>query len=81
MMMKAGYSIYLTDRVKELLDEGTLDEVLNLVRADLEREWVSTAPSDVSTRESTYHELHALSRVEIRLKSIISDLIFSREQN
>lgn len=77
--MKLGYSIYLSERVKELLDEGTLDEILQLVRKDIEGEWAQTHPQDVQVREAVYHEMHALTRLETRLKSVIGDLVMKRE--
>ena len=77
--MKMGYSIHLSERVQELLNEGTLEEILTLVKAQIEGEWASTAPLDSHVRESIYHELHALNRVNIMIKTVVDDLIMKRE--
>lgn len=75
--MRLGYDISLSERAKELLTEGTLDKIMSQVTADLEEEWKGTAPQDSATRESIYHELHALSRVNIRIKSLVNDLLMA----
>lgn len=79
--MRLGYDITLNERVKELLDEGTLDKIMSQVTADLEEEWKNTSPQDSATRESIYHELHALSRVNIRLKSLVNDLLMAERRD
>lgn len=80
-MDKIGYSIYLSERVEELINEGTLDEILSLVKAEIEGEWASTAPLETPVREAIYHELHALNRVDIRIKAILSNLTMQRNYN
>lgn len=75
--MRLGYDISLSERVKELLDEGTLDQIMSQVITDLEGEWKTTLPQDSATRELIYHEIHALTRVNIRLKSLVNNLLMA----
>lgn len=77
-MSKLGYSQYLSDRVEELLREGTLEEILKLIEADIDGEWKSTPPDDTKTRELLYHEIHALNRIHIKLATIVDSLMFSK---
>lgn len=79
--MKAGYDITLSERVKELLDEGTLTQIIALVQSDLEGEWRSTPPEASSTRELIYHELHALNRLNIRLSTVVGDLLMAERRD
>lgn len=78
--MRLGYDISLSERVKELLDEGTLDQICSQVIADLEGEWKATLPQDTATRESIYHEIHAMGRVQIRMKSVVNDILFAERR-
>lgn len=79
--MKLGYDVTLSERVKELLDEGTLSQIIALVQSDLEGEWKSTPPEASSTRELIYHELHALNRINIRLNTILGDLLMAERRD
>lgn len=79
--MKLGYDISLSERIKELLDEGTLDQIMSQVLEELEGEWKSTLPQETATRESIYHEIHALNRVQIRLKAVVNHLILAEGEN
>lgn len=74
MDAKFGYSTSLSIRVEELIREGTFIEILELVRKEIEGEWQATAPHDTATREAIYHELHALSRVDTRIQSILGSI-------
>lgn len=78
--MRTGYSYSLSIRVKELLDEGTLDEILNTVTEDIKEELFQTAPSDSATREILYHETHAMQRIQLRLKSVINELYMAERR-
>ena len=78
--MRLGYDISLSERVKELLDEGTLDKICSQVIADLEGEWKSTLPQDTATRESIYHEIHAMNRLQIKMKSVVNELLFAERR-
>ena len=80
-MDKFGYSMYLSERVEELIREGTLDEILKLIGDELNNEWKSTTPEDSKTRELIYHELHALNRLHLKLSAIISDLAMTRRES
>lgn len=73
-----GYPMYLSERVEELLREGTLMEIIKFVQSDLEGSWKTTHPSDSATRELIYHELHALNRVELKLETILASLKMQR---
>ena len=73
-----GYSVFLSERVGELLREGTLQEILKLVESDLQEEWKRTPPNDSETRELIYHEIHALNRVDLKLQAIVDSLSFAR---
>ncbi len=75
-MEKIGYSVYLSERVNELLEEGTLSEIFDLVDKDLRDEWVATPPQDPATRESIYHTLHALSLLRIKLETVVAQVRF-----
>ncbi len=77
-MEKMGYSLYLSERVEELLREGTLQEILKLVECDLQEEWKRTPPNDTNTRELIYHEIHALNRIDLKLQAIVDSLSFAR---
>ena len=78
MEEKFGYSIFLSERVEELLREGTLVEILKLVESDLEQEWKQTAPEDSKTRELIYHEIHALNRLDLKLSALVESLKMQR---
>lgn len=78
--MRLGYDMSLSIRVKELLDEGTLNQIIAQVQEDLDGEWKSTSPSDSATRELIYHEIHALNRFSMRMQSIVNDLLMQEEK-
>ena len=78
--MRAGYDMSLSIRVKELLDEGTPTQIMAQVKSDLEEEWVTTLPEESSKRELLYHELHCLSKLDTRIKSIVQDLLMQEEK-
>lgn len=79
--MKVGYDVSLSERVKELLDEGTLTQIIALVQSDLDGEWKSTPPEASATRELIYHEIHALSRINVRLATIVNDLLMAERRD
>lgn len=76
-MTNFAYSVSLSQRVDELLREGTIEEILALVRKEIEEEWTQTAPSDIERREQCYHELHALNRLNLRISSIVNSIRMS----
>ena len=78
MDYKIGYPIHLSERVEELLREGTLDEILSIIQNDIDKEWKSTPPGDSQARELLYHESHALNRLNLKLAIIIESLAMSR---
>jgi hypothetical protein len=79
--MKVGYDIMLSQRIKELLDEGTLTQIIAQVQSDLEGEWLKTPPEASATRELIYHELHALNRINIKLATVVSDLLMAERRD
>lgn len=79
--MRLGYDMSLSERAKELLDEGTLDKIMEQVAEDMKGELIATLPSDSATREQLYHEIHALGRVRLRLASVIQDLLMAERRD
>lgn len=79
--MRLGYEYSLSIRIKELLDEGTLDEILNQVTEDIKAELFQTAPHDSATREMLYHETIAMQKISLRLKSIVNDLYMAERRD
>lgn len=71
--MRIGYDITLNERVKELLTDGTITQILAIIEKDIEGEWKHS--SDLEDRERIWHELHALNRVNLKLQSIVGELI------
>lgn len=78
MDYKIGYPVHLSERVEELLREGTLDEILTIIQNDIDKEWKATPPGDSQTRELLYHESHALNRLNLKLAVIVESLAMSR---
>lgn len=78
-MSKVGYGIWLSERVRELLDEGTLSQLFQCVEDDLKGEWISSPPEDTELRERIYNQIHALSRVRLRMEILVNDLKFRNE--
>lgn len=79
--MRLGYDISLSERLKELLDEGTLNQIMDLVVEDMKGELIHTAPSESDLREQLYNEIHAMSRVRTRLQSLVNDLLFAERRD
>lgn len=77
--MKVGHGIWLSDRVRELLDEGTLRQLFDIVEEDLKGEWLATPPDAVATREQIYCQLHALSRVNLKMQVLLNELMFRKD--
>lgn len=75
--MRLGYDVQLSMRVKELLDEGTLRQIMDQVLDDLKAELVESAPEATALREQLYHEIHALNRVNLRLQTVVNDLVMA----
>jgi len=78
-MEKVGYGIYLSERSKELLEDGTIDKLFGAVEEDLKGEWLATPPEAHDKREQAYFELHALSRVRLRISILVNDLLFRKD--
>ncbi|AUX83689.1 hypothetical protein FDJ32_gp60 [Pseudomonas phage NV1] len=71
---KLGYSMVLTEAVEQQVRSEILPELFRLVKSEIEGEWQATLPSDTEKRESVYHELHALSRVQLRVQAILDSI-------
>ncbi|WIC41649.1 hypothetical protein [Pseudomonas phage HZ2201] len=69
-----GYSLVLTDAAQQMVRENVLPELFRIVQEEIEGEWKATAPKDSETRESIYHELHALNRVQLRIQAILDSI-------
>ena len=76
--MKIGYSIALSERVEELLRDGVLDEIFQIIQDDIEQEWKQSHPGDSQVREQLYHESHALSRLQLKLAAVVESLSIHR---
>ena len=76
--MKRNKDIYLSERISELLKDGSLTSIIEHVRTELNQEWRDTAPGSEEERELIYHELHALDRIETMLQTVVQDLLFQR---
>lgn len=74
--MKLGYDLSLSERLEELLGDETFGEVLRMVENDLKEEIFRTP--DEHQRNQIYHEMHALSRVNLKLQSVIDSLKMQR---
>ena len=77
--MKAGYDISLSERLEELLGDETFGEVLQQVEKEL-REEIFSYP-DSSQRDQIYHEMHALTRLKLRLQTLVDELKMRRNLN
>lgn len=67
--MKWGYDLALSERVVELFGHDTFGELLRLVEEDLKDEIFKVGTPE--EREQIYHEMHALNRINIKLRSIV----------
>lgn len=72
-----GLPIYLSERTQELLNEGTLSEIMNLIESDLKELWGQTP--EPALREALYHELQALTRVRLKITTLVDNLRFQRD--
>jgi hypothetical protein len=75
--MRLGYDSSLSIRVKELLDEGTLGKIMDQVLEDLKEELITSPPDAIASREGLYHEIHALTRVRLRMQTVVNDLMLA----
>lgn len=75
---RMGVPIYLSERVQELLNEGTLTEIIKLIEADLKDSWIATPTTDQAARESYYYQLHALGLLRIKMETLVNNLRFQR---
>ena len=67
--MKWGYDLAFSERVVELFGHDTFGELLRLVEEDLRDEIFKVASPE--QREQIYFEMHALNRINIKLRSIV----------
>lgn len=76
--LKYGYPVHLTDRIEQLMDDGTLLELFKIIEGEIDQEWKRTPPDAQSARELLYHELQALYRIQIKLQTIIDSLKYAK---
>lgn len=69
---RLGVPIYLSERVNELLNEGTLTELFNLIDSDIKDEWTQRPLQ--AERDALYHEIQALSRVRMKIEILVNNL-------
>lgn len=74
---RMGLPIYLSERTQELLNEGTLTEIINLIESDMKDLWGLTP--EPAQREALYHELQALTRVRLKITTLVDNLRFQRD--
>lgn len=74
---RMGLPIYLSERAQELLNDGTLTEIFMLIEGDMKEEWGRTP--EATQREALYHELQALTRVRLKLTTLVDNLRFQRD--
>ena len=73
---RMGVPIYLSEKALELFQEGTLTEIMNLIESDMKDQWAQTP--DATQRDALYHELQALTRVRLKIQSLVDNLKFQR---
>lgn len=73
---RMGVPIYLSERAQELFQEGTLTEIMALIESDMKDEWGHTP--DALRRDALYHELQALTRVRLKITTLVDNLRFQR---
>lgn len=72
--MKFGYDVFLSERVRELLDEGTISEIIKLVDQDLRDSWAATPPEATVLREQIYQQIHSLSLLHTKMETLVQNL-------
>jgi hypothetical protein len=72
-----GVPIYLSEKARELFQDGTFSEIMALLEQDLKDEWASSP--DALRRDSLYHELQALTRVNLKVRMLVDSLLFQRD--
>lgn len=74
---RMGVPIYLSEKALELFQEGTLSEIMNLIEQDMKDAWGHTP--DAAQRDALYHELQALTRVRLKIQTLVDNLRFQRD--
>lgn len=75
-MMRMGYDVALSERLEELLKDETFGELLRMIEDDLKDEIFKTIEEDQRTQ--IYHEMHALTRVKLKMSSVVDSLKMER---
>lgn len=78
--MKMGYNVWLSERVKELLDEGTMSQLFSIIEEDLTKEWMQSPSDQPDERERLYNQIHALNLMRIRMETLINNLRFDKDR-
>ena len=74
---RMGVDLWLSERAQELINEGTLTEIMNLIESDIKDEWGQHPEAE--RREALYHELQALSRVRLKFATLVNQQWFRKE--
>lgn len=75
-----NHELHLSRKVLELVEDGVIWEVLQLVESDLKEDIFKTAPDDSLARERIYQEMKALSRLDFKLHSLFSNIKFNESR-
>lgn len=76
--------VHLSIRAKQLLEEGVIDNIFDLLREDLKGELLRTSPEEKDKRENLYFMLKALEKLEMKFTWVCtkSDFDeFNKQQN
>lgn len=74
---RMGVDLWLSERAQELINEGTLTKIINLIEADIKDEWGQHP--EIERRDALYHELQALTRVRLKLDSLCNQQWFRKD--
>ncbi|AGF91100.1 hypothetical protein SXHG_00078 [Synechococcus phage MRHenn-2013a] len=76
--------VHLSIRAKQLLEEGVIENIFDLLREDLKGELLRTSPEEKDKRENLYFMLKALEKLEMKFTWVCtkSDFDeFNKQQN
>lgn len=72
MTEKWGYDVALSERANELLGLDTFGQIMQLVKDEIKEEIFQHPTSE--RRDELYYEMHALSRIQIKIQSIVDSV-------
>lgn len=59
--------------LRQLHNNGTLDEIFGAMEEDILRSWKVSDPCETSERENLYTDLKALQRLRGKMRSVLDD--------